>query len=64
MWALFQALLDRELVLESLISEQFAGKEKLIAPNIKALKLGADYIKANYKYPLDIRVENANPDRE
>jgi len=44
-------------VLESLISEQFAGKEKLIAPNIKALKLGADYIKANYKCPLDIRVE-------
>ncbi|HTA28430.1 MAG TPA: 2-oxoacid:acceptor oxidoreductase family protein, partial [Bacteroidia bacterium] len=55
------ALLDIEFaVLESLISEQFAGKEKLIAPNIKALKLGADYIKANYKYPLDIRVERRN----
>jgi 2-oxoglutarate/2-oxoacid ferredoxin oxidoreductase subunit alpha len=55
------ALLDIEFaVLESLISEQFAGKEKLIAPNIKALKLGADYIKANYKYPLNIRVERRN----
>ena len=55
------ALLDIEFnVLESLISEQFAGKEKLIAPNIKSLKLGADYIKANYKYPLDIRVERRN----
>jgi len=55
------ALLDIEFaVLESLISEQFAGKEKLIAPNIKALQLGADYIKANYKYPLDIRVERRN----
>ncbi len=52
------ALLDIEFsVLESLISEQFAGKEKLIPPNIKALKLGSDYIKANYKFPLDIRVE-------
>lgn len=55
------ALLDIEFnVLESLISEQFAGKEKLIAPNIKALKIGSDYIKANYKYPLDIRVERRN----
>src|ERR1700722_12669808 len=35
------ALLDIEFsVMESLISEQFAGKEKLIAPNIKALQLG------------------------
>lgn len=52
------ALLDIEFnVLESLISEQFAGKEKLIAPNIKALKLGSDYIKAHYKFPLEIRVE-------
>jgi len=55
------ALLDIEFnVLENLISEQFAGKEKLIAPNIKALKMGSDYIKANYKYPLDIRVERRN----
>ncbi len=55
------ALLDIEFsVMESLISEQFAGKEKLIAPNIKALHLGSDYIKANYKYPLDIRVERRN----
>jgi len=52
------ALLDIEFsVLESLISEQFAGKEKLIAPNIKSLKLGSDYVKANFKYPLEIRVE-------
>jgi len=55
------ALLDIEFnVLESLISEQFAGKEKLIAPNIKALKLGSEYIKANYKFPLEIRVERRN----
>lgn len=55
------ALLDIEFsVLEDLIKEQFAGKEKLIAPNIKALTLGSDYIKANYKFPLHIRVERRN----
>jgi 2-oxoglutarate/2-oxoacid ferredoxin oxidoreductase subunit alpha len=55
------ALLDIEFsVLEQLISDQFKGKEKLIAPNIKSLTLGAEYIKAHYKYPLDIRVERRN----
>jgi 2-oxoglutarate ferredoxin oxidoreductase subunit alpha len=44
-------------VLEKLIAEQFPGKEKLIPPNIKALKMGVDYVQANFKYPLDIRVE-------
>ena len=43
--------------LEGLLAEQFKGKEKLIPANIKALQLGEDYIQANYKYPLDIRVE-------
>lgn len=32
-------------VLETLLKEQFAGKEKLIAPNVKALQLGMDYAK-------------------
>ena len=34
-------------VIEQLFAEQFKGKEKLIAPNIKALYLGADYISKN-----------------
>lgn len=52
------ALLDIEFnVLEDLLSEQFKGKEKLIPANVKALKLGVDYIHANYKYPLEFRVE-------
>jgi 2-oxoglutarate ferredoxin oxidoreductase subunit alpha len=52
------ALFDLEFnVLEDLLGEQFKGKEKLIPPNVKALKMGGDYIRANYKYPLDIRVE-------
>jgi 2-oxoglutarate/2-oxoacid ferredoxin oxidoreductase subunit alpha len=52
------ALLDIEFpVLEQLIAEQFPGKEKLIPPNIQALKMGVDYVHTNFKYPLDIRVE-------
>lgn len=51
-------LLDIEVdEIEKLFAEQFQGKEKLIAPNIKALNLGSDYIKENYKYPLEFRVE-------
>lgn len=52
------ALFDIEFkVLEDLLAEQFRGKEKLIPANVKALSLGVDYVHANYKYPLDIRVE-------
>ncbi|MES2591125.1 MAG: 2-oxoacid:acceptor oxidoreductase subunit alpha [Bacteroidota bacterium] len=47
-------------VLEDLLAEQFKGKEKLIPANIKALKLGESYVQANFKYPLDIRVERRN----
>ncbi|HTA82742.1 MAG TPA: 2-oxoacid:acceptor oxidoreductase subunit alpha [Bacteroidia bacterium] len=52
------ALLNIEVsVFEQLFAEQFKGKEKLIAPNMKALKMGIDYVHANFKYPLDICVE-------
>lgn len=44
-------------VLEQLIAEQFPGKEKLIPPNIKALKMGVEYVHNNFSYPLPIRVE-------
>ena len=55
------ALLDIEFgVVEGLLAEQFKGKEKLIPMNVKALQLGMDYVKANFKYPLDIRVERRN----
>ena len=48
------ALLDIEVsVFEQLFAEQFKGKEKLIAPNMKALKMGIDYVQANFKYPLE-----------
>ncbi len=52
------ALLEIEFpVLEDLLAEQFAGKEKLIAPNVKALKLGIDFVQENFTYPLPMRVE-------
>ena len=34
-------------VVESLLGEQFKGKEKLIAPNVQAIELGANYARAN-----------------
>jgi 2-oxoglutarate ferredoxin oxidoreductase subunit alpha len=44
-------------VLEHQLGEQFKGKERLIEPNIKALKMGVEYVHQNFSYPLDIRVE-------
>jgi 2-oxoglutarate ferredoxin oxidoreductase subunit alpha len=55
--ALAQLLnLDFEII-EGLFSDQFKGKEKLIEPNVKALHLGAQYIKDNYAWPLNTKVE-------
>lgn len=47
-------------VLETLLKEQFAGKEKLISPNLKALKLGMDYAREYFDYPLDFYLERRN----
>src|SRR5690606_475998 len=52
------ALFDIEFdVFETVLRDQFKGKEKLIAPNIKALEMGRDYVKENFNYPLNLRVE-------
>lgn len=52
------ALLDIDFkVFEDLLAEQFKGKERLIPANIEALKMGADYVKANFSYPLEFKVE-------
>ena len=48
--------LDTEII-KGLFEDQFQGKEKLIAPNMKALELGVDFITQHYSYPLDFRVE-------
>ena len=52
------ALFDIEFkVLEDLLADQFQGKEKLIAPNIKALQLGVQYVHDNFAHPLEMRLE-------
>ncbi|MEM9100941.1 MAG: 2-oxoacid:acceptor oxidoreductase subunit alpha [Pseudomonadota bacterium] len=43
-------------VLEELVKQQFQGKEKLIAPNIHALKLGFEYAVNNFSCPFSIQV--------
>ena len=44
-------------VIENLIGQQFKGKEKLIEPNIKALKMGENWVLENFGGEFDMRVE-------
>lgn len=54
------ALLDIELgVIETLLAEQFAGKDRLIAANVAALHMGRDYVTENLS-PLRLRVRRAD----
>jgi 2-oxoglutarate ferredoxin oxidoreductase subunit alpha len=55
------ALLDMDMAeVEKLIGEQYAGKDKLIAPNLHALKIGYDHAKTSFACPIGLRVERAN----
>ena len=55
------ALLSIEFdVLAGLVSDQFSGKEKLIAANIHALELGHQYASKHFNCPLPIRVQRRN----
>ncbi len=55
------ALLDMDMAeVEKLIGEQYAGKDKLIAPNLHALKVGYDYACANFSCPLGLRIQRAD----
>jgi len=55
------ALLDIDVnECERLISEQFKGKDKLIAPNIQALHMGRDYALEHLKCPIGLRVKRAS----
>jgi len=60
------ALIDLEFqILVDLISKQFKGKEKLIAPNIHALEMGYQNVKSLVECPIGIRVRAAkNPNTE
>jgi 2-oxoglutarate/2-oxoacid ferredoxin oxidoreductase subunit alpha len=54
------ALLNMDVpAIETLIAEQFQGKDKLIAPNVKALHMGIDYAK-DHLAPLGLRVKKAD----
>lgn len=45
---------------ETLIAEQYKGKDKLIAPNIKALHIGRDYATLNLDHPIGLRLRKAD----
>jgi 2-oxoglutarate ferredoxin oxidoreductase subunit alpha len=47
-------------VLEQLIGEQYKGKDKLIAPNHQALRLGYDYAKDHLSGQCGLKVERAD----
>ncbi len=54
------ALLDIELsAIEDLIGERFKGKDKLIAANLRALKIGHDDAKSRFQCPLGVRVRRS-----
>jgi 2-oxoglutarate/2-oxoacid ferredoxin oxidoreductase subunit alpha len=54
------ALLDMDpKVIESLFSEQFRGKDALIAPNVAALHMGRDYALEHLPCPIGLRVRPA-----
>lgn len=51
-------------VIEGLLAEDFAGRDKLIAANVEALRMGLDYARANLApLPLQVRRAGAVGDR-
>jgi 2-oxoglutarate ferredoxin oxidoreductase subunit alpha len=55
------ALLDMEVVVfERLFSEQYKGKERLLDSNVKALRMGRDFVLQNIPHPLGIRVKRSD----
>ena len=55
------ALLDMDVpAIETLIGEQFQGKDKLIAPNVKALHLGRDWALENLSCPLGLKLQRSD----
>ena len=55
------ALLDIEIrEVEKLIGEQFKGKDRLIAPNLRALRIGYDDARSRFACPLAIRVARSD----
>ncbi|MDB5942631.1 MAG: pyruvate flavodoxin/ferredoxin oxidoreductase domain protein [Ramlibacter sp.] len=46
--------------IEQLFGEQYKGKEKLLASNVQALRLGRDFVREHLQFPLGIRVRRAD----
>ena len=55
------ALLDMDVAaIETLLSEQFHGRDRLVAANVQALRLGHDYARANLDCPIGLRLRRAD----
>ncbi|HTS39281.1 MAG TPA: 2-oxoacid:acceptor oxidoreductase family protein, partial [Xanthobacteraceae bacterium] len=55
------ALLNMDVAeVEKLIGEEFKGKDKLIAPNLKALHIGRDYALEHLTCPITLTVKRAD----
>lgn len=55
------ALLDMDVAaIETLIAEQYKGKEKLLKPNLEALHLGRDWALKHLSCPIGLRVCKAD----
>jgi 2-oxoglutarate/2-oxoacid ferredoxin oxidoreductase subunit alpha len=55
------ALLEMDVpAIETLIAEQYKGKEKLLKPNIEALHLGRDWALKHLNCPIGLRVRKAD----
>ncbi len=58
------ALLDIDLdIITELLEETFADKQKLIASNMEAIRLGYDYAQAHFPCPLPMKVEKMDATR-
>ncbi len=55
------ALIDMDIkVVEQLITEQYKGKDKLIAPNLKALHIGRDHATLNLDCPIGLKLKTTD----
>ena len=55
------ALLDIDVeAMETLVAEQFRGKEALLESNIKAMRMGRDYATKNFDCPIGLQVEQSD----
>ncbi len=58
-------LLDMDFeVVKKVVRDRFKGKDHLVKPNIKALRMGRDYAKKHFDAPLPIRVKKGRADSE